>query len=265
MMNKNFNDILVIENTDNYGFSRAVNIGIKNSTGEYILLVNSDAYPIGSAIFDMINYIKSNENIGVIGPFLENEDGSIQESKYDFPKPIDLVLKPIKNYVIRKKRKQHTSKGINFLALEPTLCSDSWLTGAVLLVRRRVFHDLGLLDENYFFMMEDVDFCLGVSRSKWELWMYPPARFGHQIGGSRKNPTKELEVLLKTKNVYQQNYYIKKNYGYDKYILCKVIFITIYTLNIFNRFIQFILIPKNYNIFKLKLSIELWKSAVQKV
>ena len=68
----------IISNDENVGFGKAVNQGAKIASGDYFLILNPDTIIEEDMINDLIEYMESNENIGMVGPKILNSDGSLQ-------------------------------------------------------------------------------------------------------------------------------------------------------------------------------------------
>lgn len=115
---------------------------------------------------------------------------------------------------------------------------DGWLTGAVLMIRKSIFEDVGILDERYHFMMEDADWGLAVSRSGWETWFVPAAVITHLLGASRKALSLEREYALKMRCQHQRGYYIRKNRGFARYAFYRAALSCCYLVNLFHRALQ---------------------------
>jgi GT2 family glycosyltransferase len=121
----------VIENKHNKGFGAANNQAMRQATGEFLLLLNSDAFPKSGAIRALIDHLKSHSDHGLVGPRLLNEDGTLQRSCYRFPSPTHCW------------RENLWMTGDDYSDWpHDSLREVEWVTGACLLVRRR-FHDSG--------------------------------------------------------------------------------------------------------------------------
>src|SRR3989344_3486328 len=62
----------------NIGYTKGVNEGIKNSSGDYFLILNPDIIPLKNSIETLLNYMKEHEDVGLAGPQLLNFDGTPQ-------------------------------------------------------------------------------------------------------------------------------------------------------------------------------------------
>ena len=94
----NFNNIIIEENKKNYGFSKAVNTGLKIAKGEFICILNPDIIIREDTFSTLINFCEQKKNIGCVSPKILNVDGSIQHScKRSFPTPFNAIptLRPV--------------------------------------------------------------------------------------------------------------------------------------------------------------------------
>ena len=80
-----FPEVVLIQNTENLGFARANNIGIKAAQGDYLCLVNSDVEVKPQCVDRMKAYMDSNPDIGIMGPKIYYPNGAVQDSCKKFP------------------------------------------------------------------------------------------------------------------------------------------------------------------------------------
>src|SRR3990167_668192 len=92
MVKTNFPQIKMISNEKNFGFAAANNQGIKQTKGDYLLLLNPDTEIVGSALKTAIDFMKKNQLIGACGIKHLNPDGSLQPSVRRFPTFLAIFL-----------------------------------------------------------------------------------------------------------------------------------------------------------------------------
>ena len=92
MVKEDFPSVFLIENHKNLGFAAANNIGIGASSGEYILLLNSDTIVHPTVLTTSINYLENTQTAGALGCRVLNEDGSLQHSTSQFPSILNLAI-----------------------------------------------------------------------------------------------------------------------------------------------------------------------------
>ncbi|MEA5581051.1 glycosyltransferase [Nodularia harveyana UHCC-0300] len=157
----------------NLGYSGANNLGVSVSSGQLILLLNSDVMPIGSGwVSSLVNIYKSLNNVGVIGAKLLYANGSIQHTGMKFINCSpwgDLFI----NYHPRKKQP-------NFPEIDSKPQKLPAVTGACLLVSRQLYEQVGGLDEEYIIGdYEDSDFCLKLHTQGFENYYIPDIELFH--------------------------------------------------------------------------------------
>ena len=175
---KSFPAIIFIENSHFKGFSANNNLGIKQSNGRHVLLLNPDTYLLNNAFEVMIKYISNNKNIGICGPKILNEDGTVQLSCRKFPTLRSFLFRrtPLRFFVNQKKI-NHDHLMIDFHHKHSTKVD--WMLGACLMISRELINKIGLLDENYFMYCEDIDICYRVKKRLLECHYVPEAKIHH--------------------------------------------------------------------------------------
>ena len=202
-----FPNIKVILNNNNLGFAKAVNQGIRESKGKYILLLNSDIKVLPEAIKKLINFARKREDAGIVVPKLLSKDGKTsQASCYKLP----TVRGALNEYWFGKKGsyEKYLPRGGNPVKVEAAV-------GAAMLIPKAVIDVVGLLDEKYFMYFEDLDYCHRVSQNGLAVYYLPQAKMIHHHGQSgKKTPIKVSNYLTESS---------KKFNGFLKYNLISMI------------------------------------------
>jgi len=202
-------DINIIENLENQGFSKANNQGILASKGKYVLLLNNDAFIDLECLKTGIEYIKNDENCGIWAPKLLNEDGTFQVSFACLPSLKGLVwmyilMKDYSCYHDMNEWKEPKNVGS--------------VIGAFMLMKKEIIEEVGLLDEDYFFTGEDVDYCKRLHESGFKVIYDPRCSIVH-IGGASQDKDWNNDPYLHNLVIL----YFRKNHGVFKAFLSKVI------------------------------------------
>lgn len=184
MVHKNFPKVEIIKNSQNLGFAKANNQGIKLSTGKYVLLLNSDTEVRNDALMNLLETIKNDNNIGIVGGKLLNPDGSIQASAGYFPN-LDKVFYwmffiddiPFLKELIHPYHVEYES----FYQKERKA---DWVSGACFLFNRDIIGKAGLLDENIFMYGEEMEWCYRIKKMGWQVRFAPEAVTMHLKGSS---------------------------------------------------------------------------------
>ena len=174
-------DVRVIENAANLGFARANNIGIRASSGEIVLLLNSDTVVPAGAIDHLIAHLRRDPTIAVIGPRLVAADGRAELSFGSMIGPFTELRQKI---LVRGHAHDLpvVSQVVETLAMRPRF--PDWVSGACLLVRRSDADAVNLLDERYFMYAEDVDFCAAIRARGRRICFDPEVTVVHRRGRS---------------------------------------------------------------------------------
>ena len=188
--------IQLIKNDKNLGFAKAVNLGIKISKGEYILLLNSDTLVLPNSISTLIDFAKKTPNVGVVAPQLLNIDNTPQESVTHFPSLIGAVME----YWLGKKGSFEL-----YVPLEDVPIEVDAVVGAAFLIPRKVIDKVGLFDERYFMYFEDLDYCRRVVKRGMKVYYLPASKIIHYHGASGKNvvkPAFQWKRLIPSSKIY---------------------------------------------------------------
>jgi GT2 family glycosyltransferase len=173
--------VRVIDAGANTGFARASNLGIRQSTGDLILLLNPDTEIRPGAVDTLAAALESDRDAAVAGPRLVDTHGRPELS-------FGAMIGPLAE--LRQKALVHGSQrgvpGIRGWVDRLTRQSRAvdWVSGACLLVRRADAEAVGLLDERYFMYAEDVDFCAAIRARGRKVVFRPAAEVVHARGQS---------------------------------------------------------------------------------
>ena len=187
----------------NTGFASGNNIGIKKSSGKYILLLNPDTKLEPNTLKEMLDFMESREDVGISGCKLIKADGKLDLAcRRRFPNPWNsfqrLFLKNNQNY------------NYSDISEDQSMEVDS-VVGAFLLIRRSVIDKIGLLDEQFFMYGEDLDWCWRCKESGFKVWYYPKVICHHYKGeSSKKAPFKALKWFHDAMWIFYNKHYAKK-------------------------------------------------------
>jgi N-acetylglucosaminyl-diphospho-decaprenol L-rhamnosyltransferase len=174
--------VRVIEAGANLGFARANNLGIQQTAGALILLLNPDTIVPAGSIDALVSALDAMPDAAVAGPRLVDGDGRAELSFGAMMSPLaELRQKALVRGNDRGIRA--VSAYVEWLTHRPR--EVDWVSGACLLVRRADAEAVGLMDERYFMFAEDVDFCAAVRARGRRVLFAPSAEVVHLRGRSR--------------------------------------------------------------------------------
>ena len=210
---------IIYNNSTNKGFSAANNIGAKSASSKYLLILNPDTIVKENTLSELYNLMEERKDVGAAICKLVDENGEIQKTvmrmKYDYWTII------INHFFL------HTIPGINKLFKKRYFYKPHYLTeqypetisGAFMFIRKPVFFEVGMFDENYFMYSEDNDLSLQIGKIS-KLLYYPYVETIH-IGAITFGKTM---TVAKYKLYYSSLFYfIEKYYGATRLKLLKIL------------------------------------------
>ena len=186
MVQRLFPEAILIQNTDNLGFARANNIGIRRARGRHIALVNSDVHVLPDCIEKLVQYLDANPNVSMVGPRILGRDGKLQTSHRGFPRLWNMFCRALALDSLLPN--VPLFGGYLFKYSEPvTPTPVEIISGCFVLVSREALEEVGLLDELFFIYGEDMDWCKRFWRAGRPVVFVPAAESIHYGGGSSSN------------------------------------------------------------------------------
>jgi GT2 family glycosyltransferase len=187
-----------ILNPQNAGFSRANNQAIRIARGRYLLLLNSDTVVLPGALDSMLDFMEKHPAAGAVSCRLLNEDGSIQASVSGFSTPWMVFCRLfglarivpngwVRAFLQRRLARFLGSTVRNYLVpygADRAPVEVENISGSCLLFRREIVQTVGLLDENIFLYLEDMDFCRRIRQAGWKIFYLPSGSIIHLVGRS---------------------------------------------------------------------------------
>ena len=170
MVERGFPAAILIRSTENLGFTRGYNLGLRRAAGDYLMIVNSDLELLPGSGIRMIEFLQKHPDVGMVGPKLISPDGTVQVNGQRFPTFLREVLGLTRLYKSRFVRRWHDMT-LGPLRTDFTVDAEvDALAGACMLIPRAVMDSVGLLDERFFMYYEDVDWCLRVKQAGWKIY-----------------------------------------------------------------------------------------------
>lgn len=184
LLRENFSErITLIESKENLGFARANNLAASRACGEYLLLLNPDTVIADpNAIKMMIEQLKSNPQVGLLGPAIDE---------------------PRKNKQVLPRYSYPSSRHLKYTDKLKNLPGEiAWLLGACMLIKRSLFEEIKGFNPDYFLYGEDADICLEVRRAGYTIAYYDAVKIMHVAGVSEFNANSLDKWLRKRRGVF---------------------------------------------------------------
>ena len=180
-----FPEINLILNKENTGFGAAINQALKYCLSKYIILLNPDSLVTNGFLEASIRFMEQDDKIGIMGPMILDEDGTVQGSARTFPTPLTSLFG--RNSPITKVFPNNSITRSNILTLgcdDHTPIEVDWVSGACMVVRREAIQSVGGFDKRFFLYWEDTDLCRRIERVGWKVVYFPEAKVIHSVGKS---------------------------------------------------------------------------------
>lgn len=186
MVRSNFPQVRLIVNEINSGFSVANNMGIRQSKGEYILLLNPDTIIKEDTLQKIIGFMELYPKTGGLGvKMMDGKGHFLPESKRGFPTPFVAFCKMSGLSTLFPKSATFNKYHVGHLDKEKNHPVDV-LSGACMLLRKSVLDQVGLLDEDYFMYGEDIDLSYRIKEAGFENYYFADTEIIHFKGESTK-------------------------------------------------------------------------------
>lgn len=202
-----FPEVTLIANKENLGFSKANNIGLKESRGDYLLLLNPDTVVGEDTLARMINFLKENNEVGLASCKILNPDGTLQLAcRRSFPGPWTSFCRVTGLSSLFPKSRLFARYNLTYLDENESYEVDA-ISGSFMVLPRNVYEKIGGLDEQFFMYGEDLDFCYRVQKAGFKVFYFHDAQIIHYKGESTKRSS-----LDETKIFYSaMHLFVKKH------------------------------------------------------
>lgn len=214
---RNYNNVKILINIKNKGYSKAYN-DIKNEIeGKYALIVNPDIlWKEKKSLARLIDYMDKNQDIGILGPKQINPDGRAELTARFFPKFYLQVAKRtfLRNLpILNKKIERSEMKSFNYDKIQNV----DWLQSSCIAVQKKLWHKINGFCENYFLFMADTEICFQAWQNNYRVVYFPEVKVfadGKRLsaGGFKKFfKSRALRQHVKDSIKYRTKHFFNKN------------------------------------------------------
>ena len=193
-----------IASAENNGFAAGNNQALRQATGKYQLLLNSDTVVWENTLEDIYNYMEKHSDVGACGCRVLLENGELDMAcKRSFPN--------VKNSFFRLFHIPTKSKDDNYNLTDlpdDGVYEIDCLTGAFMFMRKDATDEVGLLDETFFMYGEDIDLCYRIKKGGWKIVYYGKSKITHFKGSSsKKQKSKLLYEFYRAMYIYYKKHH----------------------------------------------------------
>lgn len=213
-----FADVKFIFNNVNLGFARACNQGFKISFGHYILFLNPDTILSGTCLKDCISFFESHPDAGAVGVRMLDEKGNfLKESKRGLPSPSASFYKLFGLTAMFPGSKTFGKYYQGHLPENENNPVDV-LSGAFIMIKRKIFETAGGFDESFFMYGEDIDLSLRISQLGFKNYYLGKISVTHLKGGSTTYNYKYIRDFYSAMDLFVKKHYSDKSTIYRSFL-----------------------------------------------
>ncbi len=218
MVRTTFPTVQVIANSENLGFAKANNLGLKRAKGKHLLLLNPDTILQEDTIHEMIGFIAKHPDAGLAGCKILNPDGSFQLScRRGFPTPWVSFTKVFGLSSLFPGSKLFGRYNLTYLNPDESYVVDA-ISGSFMMLTRRSYDLVGGLDESFFMYGEDLDYCYRIQKAGLRVYYVHTTQIIHFKGEStQRSNLDEIELFYDAMRVF-----VRKHFGHS-YLLKAVL------------------------------------------
>ncbi|WP_375434788.1 glycosyltransferase family 2 protein [uncultured Hymenobacter sp.] len=214
MVRSRFPEVILVENKDNPGFSVANNQALRETQGEYLLLLNPDTVVEEDTFRACCAFMDEHPNAGGLGvKMLDGQGKFLPESKRGLPTPWVAFYKIFGLAKLFPKSRKFGRYHLGFLDKDQTHEVEV-LSGAFMMMRQATLEQVGLLDEDYFMYGEDIDLSYRITQGGWKNYYFPHTRIIHYKGESTKRTSVNyVFVFYRAMVIFARKHFAPKQAG----------------------------------------------------
>lgn len=220
MVAEQFPGVKLIANKENLGFAKANNQAIRESTGEYVLLLNPDTVVQEDSLIKCCQFMDEHPDCGGLGVRMIDGKGKfLPESKRGLPTPAVALYKMTGLASLFPKSKTFGRYHLRYLPENETHEVDV-LSGAFMMLRRSVLDQTGLLDEAFFMYGEDIDLSYRITKAGYKNMYFPGTTIIHYKGEStKKKSANYVKVFYNAMVLFAQKHYSSRMAGWFAFFI----------------------------------------------
>ena len=200
-------EVRIVENLHNLGFAKANNIAIRQSRGEYVLLLNPDTIVSESVVKGVISFLYSHPEAGSAGVRMLNADGTVApESRRGVPTPMTAFYKLSGLCGMFPNSRRFGRYYLGHLPWDSPQQIEV-VSGAFCMLRTSVLKKVGLLDEDYFMYGEDIDLSYRILKSGATNWYVPETILHYKGESTHKSSFRYVHVFYQAMHIFFRKHF----------------------------------------------------------
>lgn len=206
VVRREFPSVTLLASTENLGYTRGNNLGLRQARGRYLFVLNPDTELVGPALTRMRDYLEANPQVGALGPQVLYPGGAVQSTRRRFPTLATGFFEStwLRSLAPRSLMRRYYAQDLP----DEAVAEVDWVVGAALFVRRTAYEEVGGLDEGFFMYSEELDWCRRLKAAGWQVVYFPPAQVIHHEAQSSAQVPAATHIRFNTSKVrYYRKYH----------------------------------------------------------
>lgn len=224
---QDYPDLHLIFNDKRQGFAANHNQVMRIATEAYVALLNDDIILHEGALDRLIAYMEEHPQVGLAGSKLYNPDGTYQVSVYSDPSLFRMIYKisglaKLTNAQSLSRRLLQRTPIANRLGIESLKTQDQThevdiVKGVVMMVRRKAYEEVGLMDEATIVYGEEADWHLRLRQGGWKVVFVPESKITHFGQGQATLTLHGTRLIEDRRSIL--NYFLKHRARWQVWII----------------------------------------------
>lgn len=206
-LKERFPNVVFIASNKNLGFARANNMAIRQSKGEYVLLLNPDTIVAENTFAHFVDFMDSHPDAGACGAYMLHTDGTFAlESRRGLPTPFVAFCKMSGLTSLFPKSHlfgRYYMRYLNEFEVNPI----EIVSGAYMFMRREALDKSGLLDEDFFMYGEDIDLSYRILKSGYQNYFLPTPILHYKGESTKKSSYRYTHTFYQAMQLFFRKHY----------------------------------------------------------
>ena len=200
-------DVTFINSNHNMGFARANNIVIKQTDGDYVLLLNPDTIVGEDVLRQCVAFMDAHPRAGGLGVCMHNESGKrAMESRRGLPTPMTAFYKMCGLGALYPRSRRFGKYYMSYLPWDKPVQIEV-VSGAFFMIRREAIGKAGLLDEDFFMYGEDIDMSYRLLKAGYDNWFIPADIIHYKGESTQKTSFRYVHVFYQAMLIFLRKHY----------------------------------------------------------
>lgn len=211
LIRKRFPQVKLLINTENLGFAKASNQGLRIARGKFIALLNPDTIVQEDTFSSMLDFFKKHRDTGMLGCKILNPDGTLQLAcRRSYPTPWVAFTKLSGLSYLFPNSKLFGKYNLTYLDSDRSYEVEA-ISGSFMLIQRKILDDVGYLDESFFLYGEDLDWCYRIREKGWKVRYFAGTKIIHFKGeSSKRTQIDNLKTFYQAMGLFVRKHFKKK-------------------------------------------------------